>query len=425
MREAKTGTGRGWLRGTVLAVIMALVAGPTLAVLSDSTDRIQGTPPTGTVTLQALLPDGTTVVADSATLGWALIPNQFSVSPTVDNPTLSDADGDTGLSAIPDLSSATLNWTHNGTPLTPAQLAAPLGNNFAGETLALTVEAPVTFRSVTGLPAMGVPLHISSPYTLQVAVVIPAQLDISLDSPTAYVEGGTIMATVTARDNVGDPLPGTEIRFLSTGGQDRQNGFGPWGGINGPLFLNDTTIASAGTFTTDANGQVVVAVTNPQGLGLRRTLSVQSVSAPSVFGFTDVTFAIITSPDTPQAQMFGHMSETVTANGVTFRRPNLDAELAGDSAGYAENNETWGRYDYASAIGRVCGSEPNLPTRPELEALYAAYPSYEMNTVQGWPLSVVYRSSTIVSGSLHDSVFLNDGSSSPFLFTGSYYVACR
>ncbi|HFO2534051.1 TPA: hypothetical protein ACHJX8_003857 [Yersinia enterocolitica] len=152
MREAKTGTGRGWLRGTVLAVIMALVAGPTLAVLSDSTDRIHGTPPTGTVTLLALLPDGTTLVADNATLGWALIPNQFSVSPTVNNQTLSDADGDTGLSAIPDLSSATLNWTHNGTPLTPAQLAAPLGTNFAGQALALNVSMPMTVSSVTGLP---------------------------------------------------------------------------------------------------------------------------------------------------------------------------------------------------------------------------------------------------------------------------------
>ncbi|CFR27740.1 invasin [Yersinia frederiksenii] len=421
MREAKTGTGRGWLRGTVLAVIMALVAGPTLAVLSDSTDRIQGTPPTGTVTLQALLPDGTTVVADSATLGWALIPNQFSVSPTVDNPTLSDADGDTGLSAIPDLPSATLSWTHNGTPLTPAQLAAPLGNNFAGQALALNVSMPMTVSSVTGLPTTAGPQVVTTLYTVNVDV--PPTLSIDFDSDTAFVEGGVINMTVTARSSSGTPAPGTVIRFDTSGHPSDRKG-NTWTGVNGPLQLDGQDIGTQ-TFTTGADGRVVIPVTHPGGVGVKTPfVAMTGAEAGLAIVGAEVTFAIVTSPDVPQARMFGHMAETVTANGVTFRRPYLNTEVTGDAV-YTQNNETWGLYNYASAIGRVCSSEANLPTRPELEDLYAAYPSNTMMTVQGWPTYDAYRSSTIGSEGYHYVV--NLGSSNAYSFSDTYstFVACR
>ncbi|MGK4445554.1 adhesion domain-containing protein [Yersinia enterocolitica] len=423
MREAKTGTGRGWLRGTVLVVIMALVAGPTLAVLSDSTDRIHGTPPTGTVTLLALLPDGTTLVADNATLGWALIPNQFSVSPTVNNQTLSDADGDTGLSAIPDLSSATLNWTHNGTPLTPAQLAAPLGSNFAGQALALNVSMPMTVSSVTGLPTTAGPLPVTTPYTVNVDV--PPPLSIDFDSDTAFVEGGVINMTVTARSSSGIPAPGTVISFANDGHpSDRQGNLTGWTGTNGPLQLDGQEIG-AQTFTTGADGRVVIPVTHPGGVGIKTPfVAMTGAGAGLAIVGAEVTFAIVTSPDVPQARMFGHMAETVTANGVTFRRPHLNTEVTGDAA-YTQNNETWGLYNYASAIGRVCGSEANLPTRPELEGLHAAYPSNTMMTVQGWPTYNSYRSSTIGSEGYHYVV--NLGSSNAYSFSDTYstFVACR
>ena len=398
MSKTKTGTGRGWLRGMVLTVTMVLVAGPTLAVLSDSTDRIHGTPPTGTVTLQALHPDGTTVVANNAALGWALVPNQFSVSPTVVNQTLSDADGDTGLSAIPDLSSATLNWTHNGTPLTPAQLAAPLGSNFAGQALALVVNAPVTLSSVTGLPTTAGPLPVTTPYTVNVDV--PPLLSVELDNDSAFVEGGVINMTITARDTSGNPAPGTNINVGNGGSIDRQGNSSGWTN-NGFLLLDGTPLSSGlMPFTTGANGQVVVAVTHPGGAGVKTTIVVVAAGNPTPAS-ADVTFSILTSPDTPLARMFGHMSETITANGVTFKRPNLDAEMAsdGDDSAYPLSNEIWGRYNYASAIGRVCGSESNLPTVTELLDLYAVYPSDSLAAVHGWPTTVFvfYRSSTVVT----------------------------
>ncbi|CNI38725.1 invasin [Yersinia massiliensis] len=396
MSKTKTGTARSWLRGIMLAVAMALVTGPTLAVLSDSTDRIHGTPPTGTVTLQALHPDGTTVVANNAALGWTLVPNQFSVSPTVDNPILSDADEDTGLSANVNPSTATLGWSHNGTALTPAQLAAPLGNNFAGETLALTVEAPVTFLSVTGLPAMSAPLRIATPYT--VSVDVPPLLSIELDNDSAFVEGGVINMTITTRDASGSLAPGTNVNVGLGGSVDRQGNSSGW--TNNDFLLLDGTPLSSGLipFTTGANGQVEVAVTHPGGAGVKTTIvAIEAGSATAISA--DVTFSILTSPDAPLARMFGHMSETITANGVTFKRPNLDAEMASDGSAYPLKNERWGRYTQASAIGRICGSESNLPTMTELLDLYAVYPSDSLAAVHGWPTTVFafYRSSTVVS----------------------------
>ncbi|HFV9295650.1 TPA: DUF823 domain-containing adhesin, partial [Serratia fonticola] len=360
-----------------------------------------------------------------ATLAMTMIPNTFSVSSTAESLMLQDADNDTGLNYLIDTGSATLTWALNDVPLTEAQLSTPLGDHFAGKTLSLTMSAPVTISSTTGLPTTAAPLPVSTTITVQVDA--PDALSLSLDSDSAYVEGGSIMMTVTASKE-GVPIPGAVISFATTGTVDRQGNTSGWTGSNGPLQLNAANIGSR-TFTTGDNGRVDIPVTHPRGLGVKTTI--EATAVPGVTATTDVTFAIVTSPDTPLANMFGHMSETVTADGMTFKRPNLHAEIAGDLSG-DRANETWAAYNYASAIGRVCGSETKLPSRVALEALYAAYPNSGMNSIHGWPIlgfsintSSDYRSST-VSVISHYSVSLVHG----FVIngnadTGNGYVSCH
>ncbi|WP_338628685.1 adhesion domain-containing protein [Yersinia intermedia] len=381
MIETTTMEGQRWLLGILLA--LGLVTGPTLAVLSDNTDRIHGSAPTvtGTVTLKALFPDGTTVVTDNATLGWALRANQFTVSPTVVSPVLQDIDGDSGLSYQLDMTRATLTWTYNGTPLTSAQLASPLGNWFAGKTLVLKVSAPMIVSSVTGLPTTA-ETQFTTYYTVNVD--ISATLSIDLDSDIAHVNGGVINMTVTAR-RAGVPSPGTVFSVSSVGVADRQGNTSGWG-TNYSVLMNGNT---GGSFTTGANGKVVIPVTHPNGVGVKTTLRVNGEGGLAT---TDVTFSVATSPNVQGARFYGYMPDTLTVNGVTLHRPYLNVEIESDGAPLqALNKESWGMYSDASAVGRVCGQRTNLLSDSEW-VNWSANGGGPVARNAGWP-QTVYRTS--------------------------------
>lgn len=390
MRKTETGLGRRWLRWMLLALSVGLMMGSALAVLSDNTGRIQGRAPTVSGNVQVLYPDGATVVQNGDVLGLTQIPNQFQFPSDQPGLILQDADGDAELSVWVDTASATLTWTHNGTPLTSAQLAAPLGNNFAGQTLALAVSVPVTVGTWTGMPNVG-GSYITSAYTL--AVDMPTSLDISLDSNTAYVEGGTIMMTVTARGGNGAPLPGTVVNFTyGDTAVDRQGNTGGWTGINGELQLAGTDIGSQ-TFTTGAGGTMTIPVTHPGGLGVKSTI-LAFTTTPLTTATTDVIFPIITSPDTPLANMYGHMTDVVTVGGVSFKRPLLVPEASNYYGTTSERNETWPLYNTTGATTQ-CGGLARVPSLNQLRALYAENPDQSMHTLKGWPRTWQYKSSTI------------------------------
>ncbi|WP_447883416.1 hypothetical protein [Serratia fonticola] len=185
MREVKVGARRRLL---VLAMTMVLVTGPAGAMLSGSTGQIQGTVPTGAVKLQAMLPDGVTPVTNGTILGATLVPNLFTVSSVAASAELWDADDDTGFSYQIDIDGATLDWsTLNGMPLTKEQLAAPLGNNFAGETLSLRVSAPVTVTTTTGLPTTAGAQPYSNLYTV---ITEPVMAGVSVNGTTFAIGDG-------------------------------------------------------------------------------------------------------------------------------------------------------------------------------------------------------------------------------------------
>lgn len=372
MRNTHTLPGRAWLKGIPLALLLGLITGSAQAVLSDNTGQIQGTAPTGTIKLQAMLPNRN-LVTNNAVLGLTLVPRLFTVSPVAAAMMLQDADRDSGLDYEILTNFASLSWTHNGTPLTAEQLAAPLGDNFLGETLTLTVTALVRISSATGYPTFGPALSYSTEYTVRVDA--PETVNLSLDSDTAHVEGGTIMMTATALSESG-PVAGAVISFATTGSADRQGRTSGWTGTNRPLRLNGANIGSQ-TFTTGPNGQVSIPVTQVGGLGVKTTIKATTapgITAPSATASTDVTFSVITSPDTPQANMYGHMTETLEAGGTTFKRPSLEAEVAGVFVqGMYESwlhqfNEVWG-YQTRETAMQVCAGA--LPSLSALQALAA------------------------------------------------------
>ncbi|MBE5639229.1 hypothetical protein HIN55_09310 [Salmonella enterica subsp. enterica serovar Typhimurium] len=49
------------------------------------------------------------------------------------------------------------------------------------------------------------------------------------------------------------------------------------------------------------------------------------------------------SPDTPEAQMWGHMADTLTVGDMKFQRPKLAAEATAATRTQEQDNETWAR----------------------------------------------------------------------------------
>ncbi|WP_230832006.1 inverse autotransporter beta domain-containing protein [Yersinia frederiksenii] len=248
-------------------------------------------------------------------------------------------------------------------------------------------------------------------------IPIPVDLTMSVDTDRKNI-GDTIQLTVSAKlKNTSDPAPNTKITFVSTGVTNRQN----------TVVTNSGTLKIDGidynlyTGVTDSAGELVLSITDPNGIGVKTTL--QAVAESNDRQQIGVIFNIITSPDTPQANMWGYMTETLIYSGVTFTRPYLAAERTGISVS-SMNNESWAVFTQSQASA-LCSA---LPTRAQLVGLYNLYPNSTIQVLQGWPLNTVYRTSELSSPSNgHFYVYMNNGTVSynPGVGdTNGYNVSC-
>ncbi len=277
----------------------------------------------------------------------------------------------------------------------------------------------------TGYPYESVLTLADQKVTLKIA---PAQGDLISVSAAGYDEssgaakmtvGGSITLTVTTKDCVGNVVGNIPFVIKRKDAENRQ------GVVNNtaPVKLGTTELTTTATEyrgTTDANGVATVTVTQANGPGVKTPL-VASLAGIAQASETAVIFTVLTSPDVPQATMWGHMPETVTAaDGAVFKRPLLLKELSSTSGrtAIAEDNEDWAQFTQAQAISTSsngCGSE-YVPSQAGLESLYEANRGNAMKTVQGWPVASSYLSSTTGSSSLEQRDFkavnLSSGTSS-------------
>ncbi|MDC9597024.1 inverse autotransporter beta domain-containing protein [Xenorhabdus anantnagensis] len=148
---------------------------------------------------------------------------------------------------------------------------------------------------------------------------------------------------------------------------------------------------------SDNQGILTVTVTDPNGLGVKTTLSAKADGSAAPES-EDAIFTVITSPDVPDANFWGHMAETITLNGVTFRRPLLQVEAEKGhrvtKATHFEHGELWhrrsnkGAFSYCKNIMHAA-----LPTKDELVNLSQVYAG-KIQDMFGWPDGRAYRSST-------------------------------
>lgn len=102
-----------------------------------------------------------------------------------------------------------------------------------------------------------------------------------------------------------------------------------------------------------------------------------------------VMFTVITSPDTPLASYWGHMSETFTTrSGIAFKRPLLTAEHPAGQSTMA-NNESWLSLNTAAKndVSKSDCGEPYQPLLSEFQELYSEHPNGAIGTDLGLPLT--------------------------------------
>lgn len=175
---------------------------------------------------------------------------------------------------------------------------------------------------------------------------------------------------------------------------------------------------------TDANGQFSLVLTQDKGAGVLTPVRV--VLFDGTEATQNVIFTVVTSPDTPEAQMWGHMADTLTVGDMKFQRPKLAAEATAATRTQEQDNETWARVSHADALNNpnAGGCEAgHLPRADQLAALYASSDGNKIHTVSGWPTEYDYWSSTFASAATWQAVSLAAGG---YTASGdaSDYVSC-
>lgn len=234
--------------------------------------------------------------------------------------------------------------------------------------------------------------------------------------------GESIDMTITVKDENGKGMPYMPVRIQSIAASNRQNmqTFTKYLRFNG-IDNNPTELI------TNEQGGLDVSITEILTLGRKTEFEVRS---HSVVTKKSVIFTTISSPDVETANNWGHMSDTVTVDELTFARPKLFAERPVEITQSVEF-ENWGLYTHQQALS-LCGE--NFPSIEQLERLYQRYPNGQLTELHGWPTSLnstaIYNSQNYRSrtkspiSNTHEALDLSAGQRAGELDTSNLFVTC-
>ncbi|EAO8234684.1 hypothetical protein LSY79_003597 [Salmonella enterica] len=235
----------------------------------------------------------------------------------------------------------------------------------------------------------------------------PAATQITLTSPVYNDRDGfakakvgeTIPVIITTRDAQGNPAADTPVIFTrgdSVGRANQEVNSSAAADIQ--INHSDGRSSGANYYTaTGADGTLTLNISQDSGAGFKTPLTAAIEHNGVTSAPLPVIFTVVTSPDTPKANYWGHMAETLTdSSGVAYRRPLLASEFSATPGktltianGYYDKGETWGMITVDKAwngTGGGCGRD-TLPTVANLQTLYGTYPDNAMRSRNGWPMT--------------------------------------
>lgn len=437
---------------TVLLLLMAVL--PLHAALKlgqwtpadSTTSAINGTVPTAD---SASVPvyQGSTQLDPTKTYDIQAFakPNEFSADDSTTKLILAnshDTEGD--LFAIPPIlrwqdqtpPAVSLVWADAATPDTPLDPQPTANRSFCSQNLAgrsLVVWPQISQQqatpllyllTMTGVPNEGTVALADQKVTLNIAA---AQGDLIAVSASGYDDtlkaskttvGGTITLTVTTKDCQGNLAPNIPFTIKRGEAKNRQDVVNN----SGPVVLDTTELTTTATEyhgTTDANGTATVQVTQPRGPGVKTPLTV-SLQGITQVSETAVIFTVLTSPDVPEASMWGHMANTVEAHGYTFTRPKLAAEVDNEAETIVDHNETWSMFTWSGADSH-CAILPGMRHFGALATVITSSVQQEL----GWPIAKEYYWSSLAGATgQHHAADVSNRSEAQKPDSTTFLVSC-
>lgn len=277
--------------------------------------------------------------------------------------------------------------------------------------------------------------------SITLEVVDPAQWD-ATDNSAKLKRGETLPVKVTVKDAAGNPMPDMPFNLNRGDGYTRypveRHTAGSADALVSPVVVDSgqpdevTLNDKATTYSamTGSDGSKILNITRPDTHGTRTALTATLYSDPTKKADMDTIFTVPTSPDSAKAKMWGHMPETLTAGGLTFKRPLLFTELSTTSGrkSQVEDNETWALFTEGQAgttSVNGCGTD-YIPAQDALVTLANNWGGHETD---GWPVLVNYVSSTADDATTdsrkYKSVQLSNGTGSSLAASDIGYLTCQ
>lgn len=281
------------------------------------------------------------------------------------------------------------------------------------------------------------PHALSSSVTLTSAAFDETKTASNGGTPSALAKKGeTIPLVVTVKDQNGNLVSGESVTLQRAQSKNR-TGNKPSSTSADDLIVDVVTPTAASiSFAQDtakwlgftgSDGTVTFNVTQNNTTGLATPFTVSLAQEPQITSNLDLIFTVVTSPDTPDANYWGHMPETVTAaNGTVFERPKLWKELPSTSGvnKISNNNEDW---PYFSATTKANASlspceEARQPLLSDMKSLYQRYPNNTFTTETGWSVYYGWWAQDKTTDGKNQSLNMKNGSTT--LNGNTAYQAC-
>ncbi|QJC35917.1 hypothetical protein GJT98_02255 (plasmid) [Enterobacteriaceae endosymbiont of Donacia sparganii] len=152
------------------------------------------------------------------------------------------------------------------------------------------------------------------------------------------------------------------------------------------------------SLTTNINGELRIAISDPHGIGVRTTLEISANNY--ITKKINLIFTVSTSPNTLHAKMYGHMTDFLFVNGVKFERPVLASERLGDQV-FHYLNEDWSKFTWYNGEAYCKSRNARLPTKDELFDFYKNHSGNDLLSNYGWPMvdrfNLVWTSTPIIN----------------------------